>query len=48
MKCKYCNEPAEWLDQYCQMHWEAYCDEAWWKMMMSLEKAGLLEEASNA
>jgi len=31
MKCKYCNEQAEWADEYCQFHWEEYCSAEFWK-----------------
>jgi hypothetical protein len=31
-KCK-CGEPAEWLDTYCQVCWEEYCDQQWWQML---------------
>lgn len=28
--CKHCDEPAEWLDSYCQEHWEEYCAGQFW------------------
>jgi hypothetical protein len=27
--CTECGEPAEWLDQFCQTHWEGYTAAAW-------------------
>lgn len=35
-KCHYCNEPAEWVDEYCQECWEAECSRTWWEMVMTL------------
>ena len=31
MKCAKCDEEAEW-DDLCQMCWEAYCSEEWWRL----------------
>jgi hypothetical protein len=36
MKCIHCEEPAEWIDKYCQEHWEAECSRTWWEMVDSL------------
>jgi hypothetical protein len=46
MKCKNCNNHAEWLDQYCQMCWEEYCSEQWWSVMSNLEIPRQKEEVA--
>ena len=38
MKCKKCKETAEWIDKYCQFHWEEYCSEAFWEMIDRLDR----------
>lgn len=35
-KCLHCDQPAEWIDEYCQEHWEAECSRTWWEMVMLL------------
>lgn len=33
--CK-CGEPVEWVDEFCQMCWEARCSSEFWLMARSL------------
>jgi hypothetical protein len=30
-----CGQPAEWLEKFCQIHWEEQCSQTWWEMLDS-------------
>jgi hypothetical protein len=38
MKCKHCEEQAEWMDEFCQEHWEEYCAQSWWAMLQNIKE----------
>lgn len=39
--CQHCTEgePAEWLDEYCQVCWESHCSAQWWALGARLEES---------
>lgn len=46
-KCIKCNEQADWLEIYCQEHWEQYCSEMWWEMIPKLQEQLTYEHNKN-
>jgi hypothetical protein len=41
--CICCNLPAEWVDKWCQEHWESECDRTWWEMVLRNSRLDLPE-----
>lgn len=47
-KCIKCNEQAEWLGTFCQVHWEQSCSETWWEMVAKLQEQTTNEYNKNS